>query len=148
MAWRWSGNKPLSEPMIDSLLTHICVTRPQWVKVPPDIYRPPHTSPWRPCISWCILLVQDIRQSTLWLWCEESVAVLLCDIQNALQLEFNNRCSKVVETQPLRPVVWYYCYWWVRDLKDRPFYSRTQIEAGSGGSGHALLSTGSPCTCL
>ena len=32
MAWRWSGNKPLSEPMMVSFLTHICVTRPQWVK--------------------------------------------------------------------------------------------------------------------
>ena len=31
MAWRRSGDKPLSEPMIVSLLTHICVTRPQWV---------------------------------------------------------------------------------------------------------------------
>ena len=33
MAWRWPGDKPLSEPMMVSLLTHICVTRPQWVKV-------------------------------------------------------------------------------------------------------------------
>ena len=32
MAWRLSGDKPLSEPMMVSLLTHICVTRPQWVK--------------------------------------------------------------------------------------------------------------------
>ena len=32
-AWRRSGDKPLSEPMIVSLLTHICVTRPQWVKI-------------------------------------------------------------------------------------------------------------------
>ena len=32
MAWRRSGDKPLSEPMMVSLLTHICVTRPQWVK--------------------------------------------------------------------------------------------------------------------
>ena len=32
MAWRRPGNKPLSEPMVFSLLTHICVTRPQWVK--------------------------------------------------------------------------------------------------------------------
>ena len=31
MAWRRSGDKPLSEPMMFSLLTHICVTRPQWV---------------------------------------------------------------------------------------------------------------------
>ena len=31
MAWRRPGNKPLSEPMMVNLLTHICVTRPQWV---------------------------------------------------------------------------------------------------------------------
>ena len=29
MAWRRSGDKPLSEPMMVSLLTHICVARPQ-----------------------------------------------------------------------------------------------------------------------
>ena len=33
MVWRRPGDKPLSEPMIVSLPTHICVTRPQWVKV-------------------------------------------------------------------------------------------------------------------
>ena len=31
MAWRRPGDKPLSEPMAICLLTHICVTRPQWV---------------------------------------------------------------------------------------------------------------------
>ena len=31
MAWCQPGNKPLPEPMMFSLLTHICVTRPQWV---------------------------------------------------------------------------------------------------------------------
>ena len=31
MAWRRPGDKPLSAPMIVSLSTHICVTRPQWV---------------------------------------------------------------------------------------------------------------------
>ena len=31
MAWHRSGDKPLSEPMMVSLLTHICVTRPEWV---------------------------------------------------------------------------------------------------------------------
>ena len=33
MTWRRSGGKPLSEPMMVSLLTHICVTRPQWVNM-------------------------------------------------------------------------------------------------------------------
>ena len=32
-AWRRPGDKPLCEPMMVSLLTHICVTRPQWVKI-------------------------------------------------------------------------------------------------------------------
>ena len=32
MDWHRPGGKQLSEPMMDSLLTHICVTRHQWVK--------------------------------------------------------------------------------------------------------------------
>ena len=32
MAWRQSGDKPLSEPMMVSLLMHICITLPQWIK--------------------------------------------------------------------------------------------------------------------
>ena len=32
MAWRRPGDKPLTEPMMVNLLTHICVTRSQWVK--------------------------------------------------------------------------------------------------------------------
>ena len=31
MAWHRPGDKPLSEPMMVSLLTHICITRPPWV---------------------------------------------------------------------------------------------------------------------
>ena len=31
MAWRRPGDKPLSEPIMVSLLTHLCVTQPQWV---------------------------------------------------------------------------------------------------------------------
>ena len=30
LAWRQSGDKPLSEPMIVSLLTHLCAARSQW----------------------------------------------------------------------------------------------------------------------
>ena len=35
MTWRRPGDKPLSEPIMVSLLTHICVTRPQWVNQGP-----------------------------------------------------------------------------------------------------------------
>ena len=36
MTWRRPGDKPLSEPMMVNLPTHICVTRPQWVKYTHD----------------------------------------------------------------------------------------------------------------
>ena len=32
MVWRRPGDKPVSEPMVASFPTHICVTRPHWVK--------------------------------------------------------------------------------------------------------------------
>ena len=35
MAWRRPGDKPLSEPIMLSSLTHVCVTRPYWVKTFP-----------------------------------------------------------------------------------------------------------------
>ena len=45
MAWRRSGDKPLSGPMMVRLPTHICVTRPQWINTsrPCDTYL--HRSP-------------------------------------------------------------------------------------------------------
>ena len=33
MAWRRPGDKPLFEPMMVGLLTHICISPPQWVKL-------------------------------------------------------------------------------------------------------------------
>ena len=40
MAWRRPGDKPLSEPLMVILSTHIYITRPQWVKA--EIYRNTH----------------------------------------------------------------------------------------------------------
>ena len=33
MALHWPGDSPLSEPMLVSLLMHICISQPQWVKI-------------------------------------------------------------------------------------------------------------------
>ena len=33
MAWCQPGDKPLSEPMMIIVLTDLCITRPQWVKI-------------------------------------------------------------------------------------------------------------------
>ena len=43
MAWHWSSDKPLSELMMVSLLTHLCITRPQWVNLDHAHYE------WRHC---------------------------------------------------------------------------------------------------
>ena len=48
MAWRRPADKPLSKPMMVSLLTHICVTRPQWVNV---FQGPKFRQCWFPLIS-------------------------------------------------------------------------------------------------
>ena len=63
MAWRRPGDKPLSEPMMDSLLTHICVTRPQWVNTLEPKQNGRHFADgiitngdpihWRTCVSHC-----------------------------------------------------------------------------------------------
>ena len=47
MAWRRPGDKPLSEPMMVSSLTHICVTRPQWVKLVDELLKS-----FKPLWSW------------------------------------------------------------------------------------------------
>ena len=63
MAWRRSGDKPLSEPRMVSLLTQICVARLHWVnhdsqrpvksptgswKVPKSKLRQQYTGSWKP----------------------------------------------------------------------------------------------------
>ena len=55
MAWRRPGDKPLSETMMVRLLTHICVTRPQWV----NVRTPKNISNRRGTLFCCALLVHD-----------------------------------------------------------------------------------------
>ena len=58
MAWCRPGDKPLSEPMMISLLTHICVTRPQW-----DNYNHYSDVPWG---SWRLKSSATQRLVRLW----------------------------------------------------------------------------------
>ena len=44
--WRRPGTKQLSEPMMVSLLTHICVTRPQWVKQSQEVWLHSDSQQW------------------------------------------------------------------------------------------------------
>ena len=76
-AWRRPGDKPLSEPMMVSLLTHICVTRPQWVKYVVLICR------WDPVMN-----VQMI--------CWGLQHVSICVIP--FRLQFHSSCSPISNT--------------------------------------------------
>ena len=74
MAWRRPGDKPLSEPMLVSLLTYICCTRPQWVNTnyacAPNmhIHRKYVFQQWHLCLltQWIRDKMADILQTTLW----------------------------------------------------------------------------------
>ena len=64
MAWRRPGDKPLPESMMVRLPTHICVTRPQWIK-------------WSRGNSFENLATPDFKQMTIWLKYKYSVKLLL-----------------------------------------------------------------------
>ena len=65
MDWRRPGDKPLSEPVMVSLLTLICVTRPQWVNwLLWSGFRTTHFSKWRHFVSGLGLLFGFKRQYT------------------------------------------------------------------------------------
>ena len=75
MAWSRAGDKPLSKPMMGSLLTHICVTRPIWINVFYN-FRPVTTilSSWRHVLVDNIIVPQiyDYQLSNSWkiaVWC-------------------------------------------------------------------------------
>ena len=59
MAWRRPGDKPLSEPMMVRLPTHICVNRPQWERL--------INSCKRVCsfTAWCLIIDYKFLQSRL-----------------------------------------------------------------------------------
>ena len=62
MAWRRPGDKPLCEPMMISLPTHICVTRPQWVNLVPQGAGVSAAIPLTYLSQYNPFLAQDIQQ--------------------------------------------------------------------------------------
>ena len=76
MAWRQSGNKPLSEPMMVSLLTHICITRPQWVK-------PILTFKWKDS-------KQRLHRSSLHYWSQQFIYIHICIIFFSLETDLKS----------------------------------------------------------
>ena len=63
MAWRRPGDKPLSEPMMVRSLTHMCVTRPQWVKC---VYRCKYGCVWMIGATWSLHVVVSKQMYQVW----------------------------------------------------------------------------------
>ena len=68
MAWRWSGDKPLSEPIMVSLVAHICVTRPQWVNQCSFIWNKGLVNIWKYSEIKKSKLYVGLAKKTFWHW--------------------------------------------------------------------------------
>ena len=90
MAWSRPGDKPLSEPMMVSLLTHICVIRPQWVKETPPYSYSPRNCSWI-CTKWVI--------TGFWMmiWCQISSNHLI-NFFLVIRVRWCNSISNVFES--------------------------------------------------
>ena len=65
MAWRRPGDKPLSEAMVVSLPTHICVTRSQWVNTTWSIRDAIQCTPARSSYSITSAMASQITSPTI-----------------------------------------------------------------------------------
>ena len=98
MVWRRPGAKPLFEPMMVSLLTHICVARPQWVNT---LW--PKYNGWRFThdIFKCVFLKGNvyilIKIQLLYFWRShfEKNIYQICKVGLRASLKFQVFCAKV-----------------------------------------------------
>ena len=65
MAWRRSGDKPLSEPMMASLLTHICVIRPHKLILLSSSYT---FANWRLFLLLLVICFENIDNTASFQW--------------------------------------------------------------------------------
>ena len=116
MAWRLPGDKPLSEPMMVRLPTHICVTWPQWVNW---IYCEKYllakfnllrmhscilygnwlcrTHLWN-CCSLLSLLHTEYVYAIMWQYCLNSILVIWCALLMSMNCSFKNAKERDYQT--------------------------------------------------
>ena len=68
MDWHRTGEKPLSEPMMVSLLTHICVTRSQWVNFRLMRYKWLIAITWHALVVWSNLIISVVLHFLCQIW--------------------------------------------------------------------------------
>ena len=83
MAWRRPGDKPLSEPMMVSFPTHICVTRAQWVNLTWQVVTIYNATSRKPVLSPNSLQYLCSRQrSKENIWQQSKIICILCWLPN------------------------------------------------------------------
>ena len=82
MAWCRLGEKPLSEPIMVNLLTHICLTLPQWIKNP---------CPWHMlCVCMCFAKYGGCLEGLWRIYCDKTLWIILPPISWFLYLRRHN----------------------------------------------------------
>ena len=81
MVWHRSGDKPLSEPMMVRLPTHICVTRPQWVNKS-DIE---------------IALKRRDLLVVFLIWCKNVIYLIIIVVIQCMWLNYNSQINNILD---------------------------------------------------
>ena len=91
MAWSHTGDKPLSEAMMIISPTHICVTRPQWVKSMPRQFQLER----RRCIKQNINVKKHFFSSKcVWIWFLPWAVLVFRDTDEAVIIICTELCSE------------------------------------------------------
>ena len=131
MAWRRPGDKPLSEPMMVSLLTHICITRPQWVNSlwPTDAIRRQRSRSRLVQVVACCLTAPSHYLNQCWLiisgflWHSPTAYFTQSAQDIILSNEFQNTCTLVKLLPHLRGqwVESFFTYWLYTEIFKIPY---------------------------
>ena len=112
MAWRRLGDKPLSEPIMVNLLTHICVTWPQWVKLNHSLTFLPSTAQ-HPCviITWMDdsiwIICKYNQRDTKFEWPFLIVFITQQTAKQSTSLELCTQSRQFDRLQRLKPQFWF-----------------------------------------
>ena len=122
MAWRRPGDKPLSELMLVRSLTHICVTRPQWVNaVSNELWQTPVLHLY----MWHLGLIFVTHFSNMPCF-RQSLSRTERDLKISPNVGYMNICSKALHSKAWKFLTCKYQFLmsekWIRLLLNRSVY--------------------------
>ena len=121
MAWRRPGDKPLSEPMVVSLLMHICVARPQWVNIWSCDFKTSQDLMRKYISTWWIHTLGKTRTTCVHKWGQYTLALLI----NCLIQKYSTKIPILLSS-------WYYTG--VKPSTKLCFQKNSDIDLPTGGS--------------